>query len=244
MSKKWWFLVGTLLLIAASAGASTEEATKVLHVYGPGGPHHVIEECAALFGERNGVSVAVIRALPHDLERRLREDGDLYFGGAEYMLEEFDRQNPGVLDRESMEKLHPRRIGILVRKGNPLQIKGVEDLAAEGVDLLDVKLEKMRQFHGPDSNLRRNIRRYEYTGQQGVSAWRSTPTLDAWVTYRTWYLQLEDDADFIEIPGEIGQRYTPMALTRHTQHREEALEFISFLKSETARRIFEEHGWY
>lgn len=244
MSIKCWVFIGCLLLQVTAAGASPEIPTKVLRAYGPGGPHHVFEECAKLFREKHGVNVAVIKALPHDLEKKLREDGDIYYGGAEYMLEDFHRSNPDVLDLTSLEYLHPRRIGVLVRKGNPLGIKGTECLSAEGVDILDVKLENMRGFHGTPSGLSRNIRRFEYTGQQGASAWLSNPGIDAWVTYKTWHLSLEAESDFIEIPGKTGQRFTPIALTQQTPHRQEAIKFISFLKSEEARLIFEKHGWY
>jgi accessory colonization factor AcfC len=65
------------------ATASTDMSNKVLRVYGPGGPHHVLQECADLFHKRSGVEVAVIKALPHDLKRKLHEDGDIYYGGAE-----------------------------------------------------------------------------------------------------------------------------------------------------------------
>jgi accessory colonization factor AcfC len=232
-----------LLLSAGMAWGSVVETTKTLLVYGPGGPHHVIQECASLFQERHGVNVAVIKALPMELEQRLSTDGDIYFGGAEYMLEEFASRNPGVLDMLSVERLHPRRIGIIVRKGNPHLIAGMDDLTQEGVELLDVKLENMRYFHAKTSLLG-NIRRIEYTGKQGLSAWRSTPEIDAWVTYKSWHFELEEESEFIELPGNGGLRYTPMALTHRTPHRQEALQFISFLKSAEAKQIFIEHGWY
>jgi accessory colonization factor AcfC len=244
MSVKGWVLIGSLLLCAASARASTEESTKRLLVYGPGGPHHVIEECAKLFEERHGIDVAVFKAMPLELGQKLRENGDIYYGGAEYMLEGFNRRHPGVLDMTSAEKLHPRRMGVLVRKGNPLNIKGTEDLRQKEVAILDVKLENMRHFHGAPAGLSSNIRKFEYTGQQGAAAWLSTPEIDAWVTYRSWHFFLEAESDFIEIPGDAGLRFTPVALTRQTQNREAALQFISFLKSEEARRVFEKHGWY
>ena len=244
MSLKFWLVIGCLLLQVTTVGASTNASSKVLRVYGPGGPHHVIEECAKLFTEKHGVSIAVIKAFPHDLEKKLREDGDIYYGGAEYMLEDFARSNPGVLDLTSRENLHPRRIGVLVRKGNPLDIMGTECLSEAGVEILDVKLENMREFHGKSSGLSSNIRRFEYTGQQGASAWLSTPEIDAWVTYKTWHLFLEENSDFIEISGAAGLRFTPIALTQQTPHRQAATKFISFLKSEEARQIFEEHGWY
>jgi accessory colonization factor AcfC len=235
---------GLLLLQAATVGSSTVDLGVTLHVYGPGGPHHVIEECAELFQERHGVNVKVVKALPHNLERRLREDGDLYYGGAEYMLEGFDRRNPGLLDMTSVEMLHPRRIGIIVRKGNPLRIGGVDDLKLEEVGILDVKLENMRHFHGVASGLSYNINRFEYTGKQGAEAWLDALEIDAWVTYKTWHLTLQAESDFVEIPGAAGLRFTPMALTQRTDKRQAAMQFIAFLKTEEARRIFEQHGWY
>lgn len=244
MKIKRWLLFGVLLLQVATAGATTKDTSKTLRIYGPGGPHHVIEECAVLFQKQHGVNVEVVKALPYKLDQHLREDGDLYYGGAEYMLEGFDRRNPGVLDMTSVVKLHPRRIGIIVRKGNPLSIEGVDDLTKNKVGLLDVKLENMRHFHGAESGLSLNIRQFEYTGKQGAEAWLATPEIDAWVTYKTWHLTLQAESDFIAIPGNIGLRFTPMALTQRTQNGYEAKQFIAFLQSAEARRIFKQHGWY
>lgn len=243
MPNKYWGLVGGLLLLAATAGASTENPRKTLYVYGPGGPHHVLEECADLFQEKHGVKVVVIKALPHDLAEKLGENGDIYYGGAEYMLEAFDHSNPGLLDMTTLEKLHPRRIGVMVRKGNPLNIKGIEDLNRQGIDILDVKLENMRHFHGTGTDRSSNIRRFVYTGQQGVDAWQASPDIDAWVTYKSWHARLEESADFIEIPGNHALRYTPVVLTQGTPQRHVAMQFITFLKSAEARQIFQEHGW-
>ena len=243
MFMRRWVLVAVLLLQAMTSGATTEEPVKVLRVYGPGGPHHVFEECADLFSERHGVDVVVIRALPHDLEQKLRQDGDIYYGGADYMLEEFNHRNPGVIDMESAEKLHPRRIGIIVRKGNPFSIKGIDDLRQVDVNLLDVKLENMRTLHSAPSLPNINISRFEYTGKQGLAAWRSAPELDAWITYKSWHVELEDESEFIAIPGDHALRFTPVALTQHTPHRQTAMQFIAFLKSPEARQIFIDHGW-
>lgn len=243
MSIKHWVLVAGLLLQAMTAGATTEEATQTLRVYGPGGPHHVLEDCAKLYLERYGIDVAIIKALPHELEQKLREDGDIYYGGAEYMLTDFDLKNPGVLDMQSVEKLHARRMGVIVRKGNPFGIKGLDDLTQAGIDILDVKLENMRAFHGAAAGLRSNIRRFEYTGQQGVAAWLASPELDAWVTYKSWHVSLENESEFVAIPGDQALRFTPVALTHRTPNRQAAQHFIAFLKSSEARQIFVEHGW-
>lgn len=234
----------TLVLAPLSlALAMAETEVETLRAYGPGGPHHVLQKCAELYRQKSGIAVEVIKALPHDLARRLPLDGDIYYGGAEYMLHDFNKQNPGTLNMETAQKLKPRRIGIIVRKGNPLNIQGIEDLSRDGVRLLDVKLEKMRHFYGNPGNELRNVKRLEYTGQNGVKAWLDSPEIDAWVTYETWYAMLSEQADFIEIPGEHGVRHLPMALTTRTPHQQEALEFIRFLESQEAHEIFNEHGW-
>ena len=178
MSLLKWIFYGGVLLQIATATALADTPDKVLRVYGPGGPHQVLQECADLYLERTGVDVAIIKALPYDLERKLPEDGDIYYGGAEYMLEDFNRKNPGVLNMNSSEKLHARRIGIIVRKGNPLNINGVNCLSREEVDLLDVKLERMRLLYTDPSGGLRNVSRLEYTGRQGLSAWISSANLD------------------------------------------------------------------
>jgi len=235
-------LISCLLLVTSAFASSTPDKP-TLRVYGPGGPHHVLEECASLFEARHGIDVEVIKAFPHTLAQKLPEDGDIYYGGAEYMLEEFHQENPGVLDIDTTEKLHPRRIGIIVRKGNPLGIRGLDDLKRDGVHLLDVHLEKMRGFHDLPHNGIGKILSFEFTGQQGFKAWHSKPELDAWVTYRSWYRLMQQDAEFIEIPGERALRYIPIALTERTEQPQKAKAFIDFLKSDEARQVFVEHGW-
>ena len=222
---------------------NADSSEKILRVYGPGGPHRAIVECAKLFMERHDILVEVIRALPHDLETRLPQDGDIYYGGAEYMLDDFNRMNPGILNMTTLETLMPRQIGIIVRKGNPLNIRGIADLSREDVDLLDVKLENMRHFYNNPGNTLQNVARLEYTGRQGALAWNASPEIDAWVTYKTWYVSLAQDSEFIEISTDDAKRHLPIVLTGRTHHQQEAMAFISFLKSDAAAGILQKHGW-
>jgi accessory colonization factor AcfC len=232
-----------LLLHAARVEASSGATSRIVRAYGPGGPHHVIQECAELFREKHGVTVRVFKASPQELARRVREDGDIYFGGAEYMVEDFARENPGVLDPHSVQKLHARRVGLLVRKGNPLGIQGLDCLQRDEVHLLAARLENMAEFYAPSSELELDVWRQTHTGQDGVEAWLDSREIDAWITYESWHLELEDQSEFIELPCGHARRYTTAALTTRTRHRKAAEHFISFLKSPEARSIFVEHGW-
>ena len=243
MTLRGCLLFAAIVLAGAFASAAADPLAPMLRAYGPGGPHHALEEAAELYRQRYGVAVGVFKAGPVELARKLREVGDIYFGGAEYMLEEFASENPGLLDMTSVEKLYPRRIGILVRKGNPLNIEGVDCLAEEGVDLLAAGLEKMEPFLASPGNGRPPVRKWVFTGQDGAKAWLAATELDAWVTYKSWHVSLLGESEFIPIPGDHALRYTMLALTRRTTNRPEALRFFNFLKSPDARRIFVEHGW-
>lgn len=68
-------LIVSLFLVASTAGASVEAPAKVLRVHGPGGPHNVLVACANLFEEKYGIEVVVRKALPHELDLKLPQQG-------------------------------------------------------------------------------------------------------------------------------------------------------------------------
>ncbi|HEY5998492.1 MAG TPA: substrate-binding domain-containing protein [bacterium] len=235
-------LITLLLPLAAPAPVSADGPHTVLRAYGPGGPHEVLKECAALYHKLYGETVMVFRGGPGTLRQKVALDGDLFYGGAEYMLEDFDRANPGLLDMRTVERLHPRRLGIVVRKGNPRGIRGLEDLRRTGIRVLQASFENVSGYRGGTAaGASRDSE--EHTGTEALKAWRSHPEIDAWITYRSWHAVLAGEADFIEIAGDGALRFTPIALTTRTSHRQAAARFVAFLKSPEAERIFRQHGW-
>lgn len=241
---RWAGLIVGLFLGAAATDARADLPHTALRVYGPGGPHEALSECATLYRELHGELVLVYKAGPGgSLSRQVAMDGDLYYGGADFMLEEFDRSNPGVLDLQSVERLHPRRVGIVVRKGNPLGIHALEDLYRTEVSVLKARLEKVSDFHDEEMCPGGSPHPVAHNGSDALKAWRSNPEIDAWITYRSWHAVLAQEADFVEIPDDSALRFTPIAITAATPHREAAEKFIAFLKSPEARHIFREHGW-
>lgn len=237
-------LVACIALISLCPGHVQASTDPVLFAFGPGGPHRALSECAQQFEQASGIRVEVLRSGPDRLAQNLRAHGDLYYGGAEYMLEEFARRHPDILDLDSAALTHPRRIGILVRRGNPLGIEGPHHLAGEKVELLTARREQMEPFHPPGEAGSTPAKRTVESGWEGVRAWRAEPSLDAWVTYHSWHRVLQGESEFVPIDHADAVRYTPLAATRHTPHRGAALQFIEFLQTPAARRIFEEHGWY
>lgn len=156
-------------------------------------------------------------------------------------MEDFIHAHPGVVDASSVEYLSSRRIGIIVRRGNPRGIKSVTDLSAPGIKLLDVTLENMDGPRGLGAKA--NIHTTVTSGEEGFKTWNAVPELDAWVTYETWHRQLSAGETFIPLEGPLGVRRTPIARTCSAQSPDLAREFISFLKTEEARALFRSYGY-
>jgi accessory colonization factor AcfC len=221
----------------------TANPVQVLRVYGPGGPYLPVNECAKAFSERFGVNVIVVKGKPESLVEQMRADGDLHYTGAPYMLEDFIKNHPGVIDEGSVVSLVARRVGILVRKGNPKNIRKVADLAFPDLKILDVRLENMYALRGDPQNKQGHAGRIVETGEEGLGLWKSDTSLDAWVTYKSWYLLDQADTVFIPIEGPDGLRDTPAALISSSKNKVLAQNFIAFLHSKEAKRIFKTNGW-
>lgn len=215
-----------------------------LTVYGPGGPYQAIRTCADIFGAKRGVTVDVRFGEPAKQADQAAKDGDVYYTGAEYMMDDFIRDHPKLLDESAIIYPAARRVGIIVGQGNPKSINGLDDLAAPGVRILDVSLENMRDLRGSANT---NVTVFVTTGQQGLSVWKANKAarnLDAWVTYKTWAEQLEPgEGEFIPIDGPEGLRRVPATVMRNAPHPELARAFLEFLETSEARSVFRENGY-
>ncbi|MFX5225904.1 AcfC family putative adhesin, partial [Acinetobacter baumannii] len=63
-------------------------------------------------------------------------DADIIYSGSEAMMSDFENAFSEQIIKDSVEPLYLRPAAILVRKGNPKNIKGFKDLAKSGVKVL------------------------------------------------------------------------------------------------------------
>jgi accessory colonization factor AcfC len=216
---------------------------KTIHIYGPGGPYKAMKECAEAFMRQQSIRVDIVKGTPDARIGQARQDADIVYGGAEYMLEDYNRDYPGLIEMSTVEPLYVRQIGIIVRKGNPKQIESLEGLSQKHIRVLNVELEKMEEYQDKLPGIRGNIYRSVVTGEEGIAVWQSIAELDAWITYRTWYIQLSETTDFIPLNDPFAYRATPIAFTVHPKRIDDASLFIRFLKSDDAHLIFKNWGW-
>jgi len=224
---------------------------KTLNVYGPGGPLGPMKEGAEIFSKAQGIEVKVVAGPESQWIAQAKQDADLIFGGAEYMLTQFIQNHPELLDEKTRETLYIRAAGILVRKGNPKQIKSLRDLAKEGVRLLDVNgagqlglWEDLAGVQGLIPKIQKNIAVSVTTSVEAIERWKSMPGLDVWITFESWHYRLRDITDLVRLPEkERIYRGTPIAFTKISKNKEKAKQFIDFLKIEQAHTVFQKWGW-
>jgi accessory colonization factor AcfC len=200
--------------------------------------------CADVFSKKTGIDVQITTGTPPQWIEQAKQNGDLIFQGAEYMLNDFMHAYPGMIDESSITGLYARSTTILVRKGNPKNIVTPGDLAKPGIKIMVVTQEKMEEVYGRVPGIQYSIVRPVLTGAEAARIWKTVPELDAWITYESWHHALKEETDLVQIPEkERILRITPIAVMTTSRHKRSARAFIDFLKSEDAHKIFQQMGW-
>ncbi len=244
----------SLLFAAFLALSAASPSSAQLRVFGPGGPAPAMKEAAERFEEQTGIQIEVVSGPTPQWIERARSEADLVYSGSDTMMTEFVRAMPGLLSQSEVMPLYDRPAAILVRKGNPLKIRGFRDLTRSDVDIMVVEgagqtglWEDLASRAGGIEflrNLRKRIK--EFAGNSGAAraTWMKDPEIDAWIIWNIWQNANPDIADQVSIEPDI-VLYRPMnvAVTRLSRSPDAARAFAIFLASREAKPIFERYGW-
>jgi accessory colonization factor AcfC len=222
-----------------------------LYVYGPGGPQAPMEECAKLFSTKMAVPIKVIAGPEDKWIENAKQNADIVYGGAEYMLTQFASKHKGFLDSTSTTELHKRAAGILVKPGNPKKIKNLKDLTAKGIKLLNIdgagQLGMWEDIAGKQNliaGIQKNIGGSFANTALGIETWKRDESYDAWITFASWHNRLKDVTTLVPIPpAQTVYRGTPIAVTTITNQKSLSLRFIKYLQSAEAHQVFVKWGW-
>ncbi|ABS27796.1 substrate-binding domain-containing protein [Anaeromyxobacter sp. Fw109-5] len=244
-------LVTIVSLALHSGGALAQEA---LRAYGPGGPAPAMKEAAEAFSRARRVKVEVTAGPTDTWLAKARQDADLIFSGAEYMMTDFVNALEGRVDEATIVSLYLRPSAILVRPGNPKRIQGLPDLAKPGLKVLVVQgagqtglWEDMAGKQGDLGlvrALRRNIVHHAPNTGAAKQTWTERPEIDAWIVYNIWQVANPALADLVPVGKEhVIYRSCGAALTKKGAARPEARRFLEFLQSAEGAAIFRRWGW-
>jgi len=139
----------------------------------------------------------------------------------------------------------------LVRKGNPKKIRSLADLAKDNIRLLVVNgsdqvglWEDIAGVQGLIPDLQKGITVNVSSSAEAIERWKTTTTLDVWITFESWHYRLEEVTDLVRLPKEERIfRGTPVVSTHFYKNKESARMFIDFLKTEQCHAVFQKWGW-
>lgn len=250
---KWLSTVATVLLLAAAATPAAAGGT--INVYGPGGPAPAMQEAAQAFGAAHQVTVNVVAGPTPQWVEKAKQDADVIFSGAEYMLGDYAKALPGAFDLRDAQPLYLRPVAILVRPGNPKGIRGFRDLLAPGVKVLTVagagQTGLWEDVAGRTGDigmvraLRKNIVFPEAANSGAAKEqWIRDKDIDAWLIWNIWQVANPTLAQLVEMdePFRI-YRDTGVVLTGKGRQQPQAKAFVAFLQSPAGQKIFAKWGW-
>jgi len=155
------------------------------------------------------------------------------------------------VDKGTRVSLYPRAVGILVRKGNPKNIRSFADLAKDNIHILVMNgsdqvglWEDIAGVQILIPAIQKRITLSVSTTADAIENWKTTATLDAWITFESWHYHLKDVTDLVRLPKEERIfRGTPVVSTHFYKNKESARRFIDFLKTEECHAVFQKWGW-
>ncbi|MDY3363396.1 substrate-binding domain-containing protein [Riemerella anatipestifer] len=245
--KQWFLFIYLVICVRVMAQADT------LYVYGPGGPYAPINEAAQIFAKRNNLNIKVTKGPFSQWKDKARNNAHLIYSGAEFMMTQFISEL-GNVQQQTVYPLYLRKSGLIVRKGNPKNIKTLKDLMKPELRIMVVNGAGLtgvwEDIAGKTQDIevlrkiRKNIVLFAENSGQAQSFWAKNPNIDVWISWNIWQKNNNESADFVSLED----RYTTyrdcgIALTAYGKANPKALEFYQFLKSKEVQVLFEKQGW-
>lgn len=227
----------------------------VVRFYGAGGPHTAFQKVAGAWEQKAGKRVVIIAGPELTWSAQAQKDADILWGTSEQSMTAF-LETYKTFSSAQVEPIYIRPTIIAVKKGNPKQIEGFEDLLKPGIKIVvtegagvsntsgtgtweDVagrlgRLEDIRSF-------RRNIVAFGKGSGASLKAFKELDA-DAWITWPDWPVTYSDVLEEIPIAPER-QIWRDVNVALSSDADPEAKEFLDFLVTEEAQALMKTEGW-
>lgn len=231
-----------------STTENQEKSQKSLVVYSGAGLKKPMEELAKTFEKENGVKIEYIFAGSTQLLSQLEISGkgDVFIVGSKVAYNSAKEKN---LVGESKEVAYHTPT-IIVKKGNPKNIKSLEDLQKESIKVIlgDEKANAVGQT---------TVKIIEKNNLTGIAknVVAKMATVSEMVTHITEgkgdtaiatkdSVFNNDKVDIIEIPKEKNiDQVLPIAPVTASKEKELANKFVDFISSDAGKAVFEKYGF-
>ena len=227
----------------------------IIKIYGAGGPQTAIKRVAEIYKKETNQKVEVFFGPESKWTKQAQANADIIWGTAEQDMTAF-LETYKAFKSANVQPIYLRPAVIAVKKGNPKNIQSIDDLLKPNINIVVVegagvyntsgtgvwedvvgrlgKLEDLIKF-------RKNISDFAKGSGAGFKAFKKSNT-DAWITWGYWVINHPEEADMIKIEPERAI-YRDLTVVTNKKADPESEQFIRFLTSDQAIKIFESEGW-
>lgn len=228
-----------------------------INLYGPGGPHTALKDAASVYTEKTGVKVNVNFGPQGTWNDKAKENADILFGASEQSALAIARDHSDKFDEKAIEPLVLRKSILLVKKGNPKNIKSIEDLARPGIGIVvndgggksnTSGTGVWEDIVGRTGNIetvaaiRKNIIVFAPNSGTARKALESTDGADVWVTWADWAISNPGIGEVVEIDDKYAI-WRDMNIVVRKDAPAEVRDFAKWLHSDEAEPSFTKFGW-
>lgn len=235
----------------------TRESKKKLTLFVGAASKPPAEEIIALFEQKTGVRVeANFGGSGYVLSQmKLAKTGDIFFPGSSDFMEKAKAENLVFSETERIPVYLVTSIN--VQKGNPRKIRTLKDLLKPGLRLAIANpenvcvgtyaVEVIEKNLSPAERVQfqRNLVNYTESCDKTatVIALKSVDAVIGWEVFQYWNPEAIETIDLK--PSEIIRvGYIPISISRYTQNKELAQQFIDFIMGEEAKAIFKKYRYF
>ncbi|MBK1963448.1 extracellular solute-binding protein [Campylobacter novaezeelandiae] len=247
--KKIISLFGAIALALSVANAD-------INLYGPGGPHTALKDVGAKYTEKTGVKVNVNFGPQATWFEKAKNDADILFGASDQSALAIASDFGEEFNIKNIKPLYFREAIILTQKGNPLNIKGLKDLAKKEVRIVVPEGAGKSNTSGTGvwedmigrtknikmiQDFRKNIVAFVPNSGSAKKLFAENKA-DAWITWLDWSKSNPDIGTAVQIEKDLVIYRTFNVVARENSNQE-VKDFINFLSSKEAKEIFKKYGW-
>ncbi len=244
-------IISAVLFISCDSKEDGQSAQEELLLYCGAGIRPPADELIEVFAREYGIKIALDYAGSEVLLSKIKliRRGDLYMPGDKHYVEQA-AQADMILLQHTVCYWVPT---ILVQKGNPKKIRGLEDLLRSGIKLglgdpeacaigrTSKRILEKNNITWED--IQKNLMFQSLTvNELGMQI--QAQALDAVIVWDAMARYYSEYGDEIPMPPEKNIISTvDIGVLKFTKHQELAEEFVDFVTSEKGRRIFQKYNY-
>ncbi|WP_062261769.1 substrate-binding domain-containing protein [Endozoicomonas arenosclerae] len=236
------------------ASIQHQPADGVIRLYGPGGPHSALIKVAQAYEKKTGQKVEVIFGPEKKWSRDAQAKADIIFGSSEQSITAY-LENYHFISEKDVQPVYIRRAVIAVKKGNPKNIQGFNDLLKEGTKVVVTEGKGVYNTSGTGvwediagregslediQKLRQNIVAFEKGSGAGFKSFNEKA--DAWITWIDWPMTNPAKADYVDL-DKSRTIYRDMNIAVSPKADPATADFVKYLNSDEGEKLVATLGW-